>query len=145
MKKILIFSLLISSAIADDKLMERIDSIVDVISQPRATVTQADVNKLKDPFVRQRTQTTGGQTQIVTLTQPTTPSYERAHFSISAIINDRAKINNRWLSKGETINGFTVQEIGANFARLSYQNFYTRVLYLNRADNNLIKGRSNEN
>jgi len=79
------------------------------------------------------------------VTQPTTPSYKRAQFTLDAIVNKSAKINNRWIAKGDTINGFVLEEIGTNFAKLNYQNFYTRILYLNKTNNNIIKGRSNEN
>lgn len=145
MKKILIFLLLVSSTFANENLMLRIDSIVDVISQSRTTVTKAQVNRLKDPFVKQRVQTSDWKTEVVALTQPSTPSYEKVHFTLHAIVNERAKINNRWIAKGDTINEFVLQDLGTNFAKLNYQNFYTRVLYLNKANDNLIKGRSNEN
>jgi|GEM_PF-1465223 len=145
MKKVLIFFILASSLFANESLMQQIDSIVEIISQPRVTVEKSQVNQLKDPFIKQRVQTENGETLVVTVAQSTTPSYKRAHFTLEAIVNKSAKINNRWIAKGDTIDGFVLEDIGTNFAKLSYQNFYTKVLYLNKANENIIKGRSNEN
>jgi len=144
MKRVLIFLTLASSLFANENLKQQIDSIVEIISQPRVAVAKSEVNKLKDPFIKQKVQTDNEETFVVAMTQPTTPSYKRAKFTLHAIINDSAKINNRWITRGDTINGFVLEDIGTNFVKLSYQNFDTKVLYLNKANNNFIS-RSNGN
>lgn len=143
MKQILIVLFFATAVIADDDLKERIDSIVDIISKPKQTVTKADIDSLKDPFDKEQN---GLQATTHYAPIPAQPSYRNIRFVLNAIINDRANINSRWLRQGDSISGFTVQNISNNSATLNYRGIYTRKLYLNRPDNTILnKGGSDEN
>ena len=147
MKKLILLIAISTLCFANEALMQRIDSIVDIISQERNTISKSKIATLKDPFVKQKIQKSedGVEKKVITSSKPATPSYENVRFHLSAIVNNKAKINNRWVKTGDTIEGYVVQNIGTNYTKLNYKKFYNKTLYLNRSNNNIInKGSSNE-
>jgi hypothetical protein len=139
MKQLLIL-LLALPLFANENLTKEINKIVDIISQTRQTISKQSIATLKDPFYNQAVVKTDSGTTVVT-NKDATPSYEKVYFSLQAIINGKAKINNRWLQQGDIISEYVVEEIGANFAKLNYKKFYKKTLYLNQTNNNIINKR----
>jgi len=139
MKQLLIL-LLALPLFANENLTKEINKIVDIISQTRQTISKQSIATLKDPFYNQAVVKTDSGTTVVA-NKDATPSYEKVYFSLQAIINGKAKINNRWLQQGDIISEYVVEEIGANFAKLDYKKFYKKTLYLNQTNNNIINKR----
>lgn len=139
MKQLLIL-LLALPLFANENLTKEINKIVDIISQTRQTISKQSIATLKDPFYNQAVVKTDSGTTVVA-NKDATPSYEKVYFSLQAIINGKAKINNRWLQQGDIISEYVVEEIGANFAKLNYKKFYKKTLYLNQTNNNIINKR----
>lgn len=145
MKKLLLIACCIIPLFANENLTKEINNIVDIISKPRDTVTQSKIATLKDPFIVEKKVIKSSTKAVASNTKSSAASYEKVYFKLTAIINNKAQINNRWLKTGDDISGYVVEAIGSNYARLNYKKFYNKTLYLNKTNNNILnKGSNNE-
>jgi len=105
MKTILTLSLLAILPLSAELSVAKIDRMVKQIQGKRSSKVEIDFNKVVSPFVRvvqsENNQTVGVQ-QI---------EEESVKFHLGGIINQRAKINDRWVEVGDRIEGYTVEKI----------------------------------
>lgn len=142
MKQLLILLFVATVIYADEELTQRIDNVVEIISQKRDTISQKDAFSVKDPFYRSVKAVPGKRSYSATAA---TPNYKKIRFTLTAIVNDRAKVNNRWIKNGDAISGYRVTNINRKSVTLRYGNSYTRTLYLNQSNNTILnKGDSDE-
>jgi len=85
--------------------VEKIDQMVQQIQGKRSSKVEIDFNQVSSPFVR-----------VVPSEDNRTVELEKlpdlsVQFHLGAIINQRAKINDRWVEVGDTIQGYTVETV----------------------------------
>lgn len=88
------------------------DTLFDAINTKRFGLDDIAFKKMKDPFVR--------------LPQKTSPkssktSPKKPIFRLHAIMENRAKINQSWVKKGDKINNYRLTKLTGNSAVLSNQ------------------------
>ncbi|MCR4942075.1 MAG: hypothetical protein K5978_04715 [Campylobacter sp.] len=81
------------------------------LNSQRTGLSQEQISKAKNPFSKEVKSTSNVQT----ITPNTVKTQE---FTLSAIINNKAKINGKWVKIGEEINGASLEKIFGNKAVL---------------------------
>lgn len=145
MKHFLIITLAVLSLYANEQqgLNNKIDSIINVITQETDTVSKSQIRNLDNPFItvtKEKTTTEEGSKQETSI-----PQKKKVVLNLQVIINSKAKINTQWVKAGDYVHGYKVSFIGRNYVKLNYKNRYTKFLYLNKPENTIIqKGKSHE-
>jgi hypothetical protein len=96
-----------------------IDKLVNDIKQERIGLTAKEIESAKDPFIY-----LGGKYSRVLGTGKKKRRYK---FTLTAIINDRVKLNRKWYALGSTINGYKISKVGKNYVLLTRNNEKVRV------------------
>jgi len=107
-----------------------IDKLVNDIKQERIGLTPKEIATAKDPFIY-----LGGKYSSVLRNKG---EKKRYRFVLSAIINDRVKLNNKWYSLGNTVHGFKISKVGKNYVILARKNEQVRI-FMKRPKSNKIK------
>ncbi|BBG65686.1 hypothetical protein NNO_0983 [Hydrogenimonas sp.] len=109
-----------------------IDKLVNDIKQERVGLKDSEIRTAKDPFVYSN----GKMGRVL----QTDKSVKKRHyrFFLSAIINDRAKINGRWYRLNSRIGGFRISGVGKDYVLLTRKNERIRI-FLNRSKSKKIK------
>ncbi len=111
--KLLLLFLTLSWTLFAQTNREWIDTMVDSIAQSRQGVDTTLLSSLKDPFVTQE------QLEEAPLSKPSNartysaskPKSSNQALVLSAIFNNRAKINNNWYTIGDSIGNYTLKKI----------------------------------
>ena len=106
-----------------------IDKLVNDIKQERIGLTAKEIDTAKDPFIY-----TGGKYGSVLRKEKKV----RYKFYLTAIINDRVKINRKWYSLGSRVGGFRISKVGRNYVLLTRNNETVRV-FMKKRNNKKIK------
>lgn len=108
-----------------------IDKLVNDIKQERIGLKKSDIVSAKDPFIYPE-----GKAGIPLKTGK--KSTKRIRFTLTAIINDRVKLNNKWYSLNSKIYGYKITKIEGNSVLLAKNSKHVRV-YLKRPKSKKIK------
>ncbi|WP_353662489.1 hypothetical protein [Hydrogenimonas sp. SS33] len=106
-----------------------IDKLVNDIKQERIGLTKQDIAKAKDPFIY-----LGGKYSRVLAGKSKKRHYR---FTLTAIINDRVKLNRKWYSLNQTIHGYKISKVGKNYALLTRGNEKVRVYMRHKKSKNI--------
>jgi hypothetical protein len=97
-----------------------VDEQVEAIKPPRIGIKNTDMSKIKDPFIFFSNKIKANKTKnkktkriIYTHTKNTNKKVirKKSYFSLNAILNQSAMINNKWYKYGDTVNGFKIVKI----------------------------------
>ena len=108
-----------------------IDKLVNDIKQERIGLKDSEIRSAKDPFIY-----TGGKIGRIISSYKTVKRHYR--FVLSAVINDRVKINGRWYKLNSKVNGFRISRVGKDHVLLTRKNERIRV-FLKRSKSKKIK------
>ena len=95
--------------------VQKIDEMVVKIQGKRQSKVKVDFEKVVSPFVIVFQDEANSTAVIKTAEQ-------EVSFKLSAIMNDRAKINGRWVKPGEVIQGYKVVSVGEDRVELKKGN-----------------------
>ena len=87
--------------------VSKIDQMVEQIQGKRKSKVKVDFEKVTSPFAMVVQADVNASPVMKTVEQ-------KVNFQLSAIINKRAKINDRWVGVGDTIQGYKVESIEEN-------------------------------
>jgi hypothetical protein len=91
------------------------NDLIDKIKQNGKAIDVSEIASVKDPFFGEsKSYLKGIKETNVTKYEPT--------FSLKAVFGDKALINDRWVAKGELLEGYTLVDIGAKDVRLEKDN-----------------------
>ncbi len=102
-----------------------IDKLVSDIKQERIGLMKKEIETAKDPFIYLN----GKYSKVLSGNRAKKRHYR---FVLSAIINDRVKINRKWYGLNSKINGFTVRKVGRNYVLLTRNNEKIRLFLKHR-------------
>ena len=132
MKKAWVAALFMSATLLHAEItINDIDKLVNDIKQERIGLKKEDLAAAKDPFIYPE-----GKAGI-SLKRDKKKS-RRIRFVLTAIINDRVKLNNKWYSLNSKIGGYKITEIGDNSVLLAKNSKHVRV-YMKRPKSKKIK------
>ena len=124
-------ALLAVTALHAEITINDIDKLVTDIKEERVGLRIDEIQNAKDPFIYPRG-------KFVKPVQNVQTGKKRYRFVLTAIINDRVKINNRWYGLNSKVNGYKITKVGENYAQLVYKNKQVRV-FLKRPKSKKIK------
>jgi len=132
MKNLLMGGLLLSMPLFAELSVGMIDKMVEQIQGKRESKVKVDFEKVVSPFatVEQRDVNTTPKIKVVA---------QRVNFRLSAIINDEAKINDRWVKAGDMIEGYRVESVEENRVVLKKSDQKVELFLPNPKNNKLIK------
>ncbi|WP_457597199.1 hypothetical protein [Hydrogenimonas sp.] len=99
-----------------------IDKLVNDIKEERIGLSKAEIETAKDPFVYFR----NGKKPLY-VKSGAIKSKPKVRFVLSAIINDRTKINGRWYGLHGKVHGYRIDKIGPNYVLLTRNGTQVRV------------------
>jgi hypothetical protein len=115
MKYLLMGASLLCMPLLAELTVQKIDRMVEQIQGKRQSKVQVDFEKVTTPFavvVRED----ANATPVMKMPE------QQVSFSLGAIVNDRAKINDRWVTVGDMLQGYTVETIEENRVVLKKDN-----------------------
>ena len=116
MKYLWISGLLLLYPLQAELSIQQIDAMVNKIQGKRQSKVKIDFGKVTSPFVLVVSKP---DTDSNTTTSPVVKMIEsQASFDLSGIMNNRARINGRWLKVGDMIEGYRVETIDENHVLL---------------------------
>jgi hypothetical protein len=130
MKRLVWGLVLISFPLMAELSMQRIDKMVSQIQGKRVSRVKVDFQKIASPFAVM-------VQQDVNATPILVKPERQVELNLSAIVNDRACINGRWLGVGETIEGYRVEKVEENHVVLR-KGKRTMELFLPNPDHNKL-------
>ncbi len=114
-----------------DITINDIDKLVNDIKQERIGLKEKEILTAKDPFIYPN----GKMGRVLRTSEV---KKRRYRFVLSAIVNDRVKINRKWYSLNSKIHGYRVSRVGRDHVLLTRNNERIRV-FLKRAKSKKIK------
>jgi len=115
MKYLLMGIPLLCMPLVAELTVKKIDKMVEQIQGKRSSKVNVQFEKVASPFAI-----------VVQNDQNSTPVMktveQQVSFRLSAIVNDRAMINDRWLAVGDTIQGYVVETVEENRVVLKKSN-----------------------
>jgi len=130
MKKIFLALLLLTACLSADLSVKQIQDMVNKIHEKRAGIKLETLENTKEPFVRlEETNTTS------TFVIPTKQITVEPKLGLHAILNDKAFINDSWISKGENILGYKLKYIGKRGVVLRNDNHIKKLFLRKKRDN----------
>ncbi len=114
-----------------DVTINDIDRLVNDIKQERLGLSAKEIRNAKDPFIYLN----GKYSKV--LHKPKAKK-KRYRFVLSAIINDRVKINRRWYALHSKVYGYTISKVGKDYVLLTRNNERIRV-FMKRKKSKKIK------
>ncbi len=97
-------TLLALTALHAEITINDIDKLVNDIKEERIGLKSDEVRSAKDPFIYSRR-------KFVKPVQTVQTGKKSYRFILTAIINDRVKINNRWYGLHSKIHGYTITKV----------------------------------
>jgi len=91
-----------------DLSIEQMNAMVSKIKSKRAGLDIKDDNSFVSPFVILKKE------QNTTKAKFEQPKVKSVAFNLGAIINNKAFVNNSWVAKGDTMNGYKIVEVDDN-------------------------------
>lgn len=125
-KSFTILALLVSSSLFCDELAW-VDEQIEAIKPPRTGLSHKSLSLIKDPFIFLK-KNRGKEEEKVALkaqrsSRPPTSTLSKSKkiakkvkvnnevLHLSLIVNKKAMINEHWYSRGEKVNGYTLEEV----------------------------------
>jgi hypothetical protein len=112
--------------------VKRIDKMVAQIQGKRISKVNVDFRKVASPFAVM-VQRDVNATPVLEMPE------RQVSLKLSAIINDRARINGRWIETGGTIEGYKVESITENRVVLQKGDRTVELFLPNPEKNNLLQ------
>jgi len=108
--------------------LQWVDEQIEAIKPPRSGMQMKELAKIKDPFIFSSTTKSKGQSKRNKRYKKS--SYKKPYqnrkqvilnkkFHLAIIINDSARINNKWYKLGDSISGYTIAKIDSSFVLLT--------------------------
>ncbi|WP_201353103.1 hypothetical protein [Hydrogenimonas urashimensis] len=123
-------ALLTATVLNAEITINDIDKLVNDIKEERIGLEKKEVATAKDPFIYP-----GGR---YIMSKNVKKRKKRYHFNLTAIINDRVKINRKWYGLNAKVNGYKISKIGEDNVLLVRNNKQVRV-FLKRPKSKKIK------
>lgn len=137
--KKLLLTLMVSGGtmLCAETTIKEIDRLVQDIKEERVGLTPQQIKTAKDPFIYFGVK---GFKGFVPTARPTTVKVgkRRYHFILSAIVNDRVKINRHWYRVGDKIYGFKIVRVANGSVYLQRGRESIRI-FMHRRPNKKIK------
>jgi len=130
LKHLFIFFFSIVLLHAADYSTQWIDQAVEEIRPPRQGVDELSLQKISNPFVYGITKDKIVIKRKVKFKK--TKYRTKSHFRVTALLNNSAKINNRWVHIGKRIGGYTLSQIAKEYVILQKANKKPIKVYINR-------------
>jgi len=115
MKYILVGATLLCAPLFAELTVDKIDQMVTQIQGKRNSKVKIQFEKVASPFATVVHEDAKAAPVMKMVEQ-------QVSFKLSAIINDRAKVNNEWVKVGDVIQGYTVESIEENRVVLKKSN-----------------------
>ena len=115
MRYILLGTTLLWVPLFAELTVNKIDQMVQQIQGKRSSKVQVEFEKVASPFATV-VQKDANATPVMKMVE------QKVSFKLSAIINEQAKINSRWVKVGDIIQGYTVESIEENRVVLKKSN-----------------------
>lgn len=132
MKHILILLFSFTTFSCADLSVKQIQEMVNKIHEKREGIKLETLENTKEPFVRLEE-----NNSTSTFVIPTKKIVEEAKLILHAIVNEKAYINDLWMSEGESILGYNLKYIGKRGVVLRNDN-HIKKLFLRKKRNNFI-------
>jgi len=132
MKRVFMATALIAMPLLAELSVDRIDQMVEQIQGKRQSKVKVDFEKVVSPFVTVVHEHNSTKSVIKMMAQ-------QVNFKLSAIINDMAKINGRWVKTGESIQGYRVEKVEENHVVLKKADRTVELFLPNPKNNNLLQ------
>jgi len=129
MKNIIITLLLLTIFVSADLSVEQIREMVSKIHEKREGVSLETLKGTKEPFVRLEE---GNNTSTFVI--PTKEVVEDVKLGLHSIINNKAFINDSWMSKGDNILGYKLKYIGKRGVVLRNKNHIKKLFLRKKRD-----------
>ena len=137
--KKLLLALIVSGGtmLCAETTIKQIDRLVQDIKEERVGLTPEQIKKAKDPFIYFGKT---GSKLFVPTARPTTVKVgkKRYRFTLTAIVNDRVKLNRRWYHIGDKIYGFKIMRVANGSVYLQRGRESIRI-FMHRRPNKKIK------
>jgi len=128
MKKTIMMSVFLFTMLYADISLEQIEEMVKQIHMKRPGVKLETLENTKEPFV-QKAEEDNATTFIIPKKE------DEKRFSLHAILNGRAYLNDRWVKEGDKILGFTLKYIGKYGVVLQSGNQIKKLFLQKKKDN----------
>jgi hypothetical protein len=132
MRYLLLGALLLCVPIFAELTVEKIDQMVEQIQGKRSSKVDIQFDKVASPFAVV-VQDDVNATPVMKMVE------EQVTFRLSAIINDRAKIDSQWVKVGDVIQGYKVDSIEENRVVLKKSNRTVELFLPNPEKTNLLQ------
>jgi len=129
MKKMILSIILLSSSLYADLTMQQIQKMVYKIHEKRNGITLKELESTKEPFMHLEVE---NNKTIYLL-----PKKIKTKLVLHSILNNKAYINDRWISIDEKIMGYQLKYIGKNGVVLRNKNMIEK-LFLHKNKKNYI-------
>ena len=96
------------SPLSADLSIDQMQMMVKKIKAKRIGSMESNASKVVSPFIVIRKDE--NKTEVIAKE----PKSELVQFALGAIVNDKAFVNNKWLSVGDMIDGYELSEIEGN-------------------------------
>lgn len=95
---------------ADEAFQKEYNDLINNITQPRAGLSEAQMNSVLDPFSM--------ESQQFVKSKDDSQNIESIVYKLSAVLANRAKINGRWYKQGDDIDAYKIDQINFSSVRL---------------------------
>ncbi|SMC09633.1 hypothetical protein [Nitratiruptor tergarcus] len=134
--KLLIFVTFFSSFILANTQYPDIDRLIEQVKTKRVGLSKKEIEKLQNPFINEKKLQKIIKKQKVAKKKPK----RRIHLKLYSIFNNRAKINGKWYTIGNTIYGYRLVKIDKGKKRvILFKKKRMLVLYLNNVNKRKFK------
>ena len=116
--KVLAF-IVISTALYAQTPVEKIDLLIGKIKEPRHGLSKSEIATSFDPFVYIK------EDKKIVIKKPQPKPKKR--FVLTAVINNRVKLNGKWYGTGDIVEGYKIVEVQPNTVKLSHNGTITTV------------------
>ncbi len=113
--------------------VQKIETIVQKVQNKRVSTRNVDFVKVPSPFV---VVIPADENQTEMMLQAPEKSVQ---FSLDAIINGRAHLNGTWVEKGQSIQGYTVEEIKPGEVLLKKEDREVHLFLPAKQEHNLLQ------
>ncbi|MFT7824815.1 MAG: hypothetical protein ABXS92_08635 [Sulfurimonas sp.] len=132
MKKLIASFTLLSVVLSADLTVQQIEQMVKKISERREGIKLETLKRTSEPFVRMQE----SEDHVVKFIVP--EKREESRIDLHAIVNEKAYLNESWFEKGDTIMGYTVDQIDNNGVVLKSE-MNIKKLFLHDKKNSIIQ------
>ncbi len=132
MKKLLLISIVLSTALLADLTMDEIRDMVTKIHEKREGVSLDILETTQEPFA-----SISEENNTTIFITPKKAKEKATKLSLHAILNGKVYINDKWISVGDDISGLTLKYIGQKGVILRNGN-QIKKLFLHQKRENFI-------